>query len=817
MTPQTSQFNSEPNHRARIFDAVAASQACIEFDLNGNLLYANPHFLNIFGYAEDQVVGKHHSMFCSPGTLGSDDYELFWSTLREGGSQCGEFLRLNAQGHEIYIQSSYNPVRDESGQVVSVIEMAHNITAAKLKAIDNDGKVSAINKSQGLVEFDLAGNILHANDNFLALTGYELQDIVGQHHSIFVDKEERASVAYRAFWRKLGQGEYDSGEYLRVGRQGKRIWIQASYNPILDLEGRPLKVVKFCSDVTKTKLQAIETQARMDSVSATNCIMELDADGQIVSSNLLMQKALGYSKVDLAEKSESFLMFDEERADSAHFKTWNALREGTTVSGEFRLKGAGNREIWLSGSRSPVIGLDDQLIKVVVMVQDITEAKLARLDSEGKLGAIDRSQAVIEFDMTGKVLSANSNFLKLMGYAQEEIVGRHHRLFVDPTYAATPQYQAFWESLGRGQFESGEYKRLAKGGREVWIQATYNPIYDPRGNLVKVVKFASDVTHSKLKNSEFEAKVEAINLGQAVIEFDLDGHVLSANRNFLNAMGYTSREIQGQHHSIFCTLEYTQSEEYRDFWLRLNEGKFISGRFHRVGKFNRDVWIQATYNPILDLNGQVTKVVKYAYDVTKEVQLEQSINQKTELMRARLNQVIERIDLVVKDSARVAKSADQSLESAQLGHKELKRSMAANQAMQHGAQKVAEIVRAIGDTANQTNLLAFNAAIEAARAGQHGVGFSVVASEVRKLAENSSTAAKEIAVLIEESIAQVGESLEESDQAANKIEYIVNTLNSTSEVMGEVMQRVESQREDAQHVIELIQALSVSTRKGLLA
>jgi methyl-accepting chemotaxis protein len=451
------------------------------------------------------------------------------------------------------------------------------------------------------------------------------------------------------------------------------------------------------------------------------------------------------------------------------------------------------------------------------MVQDITEAKLARLDSEGKLGAIDRSQAVIEFDMTGKVLSANSNFLKLMGYAQEEIVGRHHRLFVDPTYAATPQYQAFWESLGRGQFESGEYKRLAKGGREVWIQATYNPIYDPRGNLVKVVKFASDVTHSKLKNSEFEAKVEAINLGQAVIEFDLDGHVLSANRNFLNAMGYTSREIQGQHHSIFCTLEYTQSEEYRDFWLRLNEGKFISGRFHRVGKFNRDVWIQATYNPILDLNGQVTKVVKYAYDVTKEVQLEQSINQKTELMRARLNQVIERIDLVVKDSARVAKSADQSLESAQLGHKELKRSMAANQAMQHGAQKVAEIVRAIGDTANQTNLLAFNAAIEAARAGQHGVGFSVVASEVRKLAENSSTAAKEIAVLIEESIAQVGESLEESDQAANKIEYIVNTLNSTSEVMGEVMQRVESQREDAQHVIELIQALSVSTRKGQLA
>lgn len=814
MNSQTSQFNTEPNHSARILDAVAANQACIEFDLNGNVLNANDNFLNTFGYAEDQVLGKHHSMFCTPGTVGSDVYEHFWNALREGGCQTGEFLRLASQGREIYIQSNYTPVRDEHGQVVSVIEMAIDITTAKLKAMDNEGKVSAINRSQGVVEFDLTGNILHANDNFLALTGYELEEIVGQHHSVFVEKEERGSVAYRAFWRKLGQGEFDSGEYLRVGKQGKRIWIQASYNPILDLEGKPLKVVKFCSDVTQTKLQSIETQARMESVSCTNCIMELDAEGRIIGSNSLMQKALGYSKVDLADKTESFLMFDDERSDSTYFNTWNALREGTSVSGEFRLKGVGNKEIWLSGSRSPVMGLDGQLIKVVVMVQDITEAKLARLDSEGKLGAIDRSQAVIEFDMTGKVLSANSNFLKLMEYAQEEIIGRHHRLFVDPAYAATPQYQAFWESLGRGQFESGEYKRLAKGGREVWIQATYNPIYDPRGNLVKVVKFASDVTQSKLKNAEFEAKVEAINLGQAVIEFDLDGHVLTANRNFLNAMGYTSREIQGQHHSIFCTLEYTQSEEYRDFWLRLNEGKFISGRFHRVGKFNRDVWIQATYNPILDLNGQVTKVVKYAYDVTKEVQLEQSINQKTELMRTRLNQVIERIDLVVKDSARVAKSADQSLESAQLGHKELKRSMAANQAMHNSAHKVAEIVRAIGDTANQTNLLAFNAAIEAARAGQHGVGFSVVASEVRKLAENSSTAAKEIAVLIEESIAQVGESIEENDQAASKIEYIVNTLSSTSEVMAEVMQRVESQREDAQHVIELIQALSVSTRKG---
>lgn len=519
---------------------------------------------------------------------------------------------------------------------------------------------------------------------------------------------------------------------------------------------------------------------------ARACILEFNAEGKILNSNELMQKSLGYSQADLVDKSEGFLMFDEERNDSSHFKIWNDLREGKNLVGEFRYKGVGGKEIWLSGTRSPVIGLEGQLIKVVLMLQDITESKLSRLDAEGKLGAIDRSQAVIEFDMQGKVLAANSNFLKLMEYSAEEITGRHHRMFVDAAYAATPQYQAFWESLGRGQFESGEYKRVAKGGREVWIQATYNPIYDPRGNLVKVVKFASDVTESKLKNSEFEAKVEAINLGQAVIEFDLDGHVLNANRNFLNAMGYTSREIQGQHHSIFCTLEYTQSEEYRDFWLKLNEGKFVSGRFHRVGKFNRDVWIQATYNPILDLNGNVVKVVKYAYDVTKEVMLEQGINKKSGEMRERVSKLVDSITDISSNSATATQLAEKGLDAANQGSRELKRSIAAIHAIQNSSSKVSEIVRVIGDIANQTNLLAFNAAIEAARAGQHGVGFSVVAAEVRKLAESSSSAAREIATLIEESVAQVEEGVEVSQNAAQSFEGILSSVTETGQSVKQI-------------------------------
>ena len=926
-------------HEINLFRALLNSQASIEFDLEGHVVFANQNFLNAFGYAKEDVIGKHHRMFCTPHTAESEEYLQFWNKLREGEFQNGEFLRLDSQGNEVYIQASYNPVRDKEGKLVSVIKIASDITQAKrkslenegkvaaidktqaviefdttgrilsandnflntmgyrlqeiagqhhrmfcekkfgesaeyeqfwkdlaagefksgefmrinrhgrpvwlqatytpilglngkpekvvkfasditaekTKAIEDDGKVSAMNRSQGIIEFDLNGNILHANDNFLNLTGYALSDVVGQHHSMFVDKEESSSGAYRAFWRKLGQGEFDSGEYLRVGNHGKRIWIQATYNPIFDVEGNPLKVIKFCSDITDSKLHAIETQARMDSISTTNCIIEFNADGKILACNELMQKSLGYSHADLADQKESFLMFDEEKTDSAHYQIWNDLREGKNLCGDFRYKGVGGKEIWLSGTRSPVIGFEGQLIKVVLTLQDITESKLTRLDSEGKLGAIQRSQAVIEFDMQGKVLAANSNFLNLMGYSAEEILGRHHRLFVDPAYAATPHYQAFWESLGRGQFESGEYKRVAKGGREVWIQATYNPIYDPRGNLVKVVKFACDVTESKLKNSEFEAKVEAINLGQAVIEFDLDGHVLNANRNFLNAMGYTSREIIGQHHSIFCSLEYTQSEEYRDFWLKLNEGKFVSGRFHRVGKFNRDVWIQATYNPILDLNGNVTKVVKYAYDVTKEVMLEQGINKKSREMRERVSTLVQSISDISDNSATATHLAEKGLEAAKLGSRELKRSIAAIHAIQNSSSKVSEIVRVIGDIANQTNLLAFNAAIEAARAGQHGVGFSVVAAEVRKLAESSSSAAREIATLIEESVAQVEEGVEVSQNAAQSFDGILSSVAETGDSVKQITQSAEQQRDMAIAVNRLIEELTGGLEKHVVS
>ena len=360
---------------------------------------------------------------------------------------------------------------------------------------DQAAQFAAINKVLAVIEFSTDGRVLTANENFLALLGYSLDEVRGQHHSMFVDPAARNTVEYRLFWEKLGRGEFDAGQYKRIGKGGKEVWIQASYNPILDL-GKVTKVVKFATDITAERLTAA--------------------------------------------------------------------------------------------------------------------------DAAGQLAAISKSQGVIEFGLDGKVLTANENFLAVLGYSLAEVRGQHHSTFVDPVARASVEYRLFWEKLGRGEYDAGLYKRIGKGGKEVWIQASYNPILDLNGKPFKVVKYATDVTVEKLAAADAAGQLTAIGKSQAVIEFGLDGRVLTANENFLAVLGYALAEVRGQHHSMFVDPVYRSSPEYRLFWDKLGRGEFDAGEYKRIGKGGKEVWIQASYNPILDLNGKPFKVVKYATNVTAQ-------------------------------------------------------------------------------------------------------------------------------------------------------------------------------------------------------
>lgn len=249
----------------------------------------------------------------------------------------------------------------------------------------------------------------------------------------------------------------------------------------------------------------------------------------------------------------------------------------------------------------------------------------ARSELEAQVAALHRVQAVIEFALDGTILQANDNFLQAMGYRLEEIQGRHHSLFVDPEHARSAEYRDFWARLGRGEYDAGQYRRFGKGQREIWIQASYNPVLDRQGRPYKVVKFATDITAQKLQAADSAGQLAAIDKSQAVIEFSMDGHILSANDNFLAATGYRLDEVRGQHHALFIEPDHRDSAEYRQFWEKLGRGEYDAGQYRRLGKGGREVWIQASYNPILDLNGKPFKVVKYATDITAQVHENQAM------------------------------------------------------------------------------------------------------------------------------------------------------------------------------------------------
>ncbi|WP_376967640.1 PAS domain-containing methyl-accepting chemotaxis protein (plasmid) [Azospirillum sp. A26] len=397
-----------------------------------------------------------------------------------------------------------------------------------------------------------------------------------------------------------------------------------------------------------------------------------------------------------------------------------------------------------------------------------------RSDAEAVLASLDRSQAFIEFDMEGTILAANGNFLVTMGYTFEEVKGKHHSFFVEKAFRDSPEYQDFWNKLKSGQFIRTQFKRIGKGGREVWLEASYNPVLRKDGTPRKVIKYATDVTDQKLEYANLIGQFNAIKKSQAVIEFTPDGTIISANDNFLAVIGYGFPEIQGKHHSLFVEQEFRDSLEYRQFWEKLRQGQFQRRQFKRIAKGGRIIWLEASYNPIFDLNGSLFKIVKFATDITDQVSLlanlktmidsnfteiEAAVSQSNSLalsVGSAASQTFGNVQTVAASSEELSASineiAQRMVESQIAADRAAEQAQSADTSSQRLSQAAADMGNILGiiqNIAAQINLLALNATIEAARAGEVGKGFAVVAGEVKNLANQAGRATEQIGQEIE--------------------------------------------------------------------
>lgn len=814
-----------------VVDAIDASFAFIEFDIQGNVLNANANFISAMQYADaKEVTGKHHRIFVESSYASSPEYTRFWEELRAGKIQSGEFKRLTKHGNEIFLQSVYSPVKDEMGRIMKVVKIAFDVTeqvkmrerakqdAEELKAQEEEirqqmeemtatqeemarasaemkGIVVAIDTSYVYAEFDTTGNFLSANANFTNTTGYSADEIKGKPHRVFIDQAFASSPEYMTFWTDLAAGITKSKQIRMISKTGNDIWLETVYSPVMDASGKVAKVIQVATDVTVAKEEADqlnrEIEARMKSVDTACIVSETDLRGYITYVNDKHCEVSQYSREELIGANQNIVRHPDMAKD-VFKEMWATIGKGKIFRGFVKNKRKDGTPYYVDGVFTPVLGKNGKPVKYIGIRFDITQQTYEKQAAEGVVNAIDTSFAFIEFDTRGNIITANENFQKTMEYSLAEIVGKHHRVFVDRAVSNSQEYQRFWDDLAAGRVQADQYKRISRSGKEIWLQAVYSPVKDEMGRIVKVIKIATDITEQKNAAIETEKAANEVNRvisalagGDLTQQYSIESEgELKVMGDSLNVALRTLNELLGNISQV-ANLVASSSEEL------LTKGE-------QMGKTTQEV-ASATVQMAEGASQQaqqtdessklIADVLKSANEMGNKAEV---INQAAERGQKSATDGLATIRKVVENMSEILKSANLTSSSINV--------------LAQRSEEIASTLSVITDIASQTNLLALNAAIEAARAGDAGRGFAVVAEEIRKLAEGS----RKSAIDIEKVIREVQKDVTSAGKSIETMEISVKSGNTASKEAEVVFQSIEkSSAETLDLSKEIVEATAV--------
>jgi methyl-accepting chemotaxis protein len=783
----------------------------IEFDTDGNVVSANDRAAMALEYYGEGLVGRNHETLWPASETSTPAYIEFWEKLRQGRIVEGRHLHVSAEGASLHFQSTFVPVRGSDGTVSRVVQCLMDVTEEASRAAEDRRMLEALRAVVPVIEYDPEGHVTMANAPMLAALGRAAEDVIGKHQRRLMDAEFVRAQGFTEAWAAAQQGSARMVDVEHVGADRSKLWMRTAFVPLKGSDGRVERIVELGMDIHAMRERLDRLELRYAAINSAFAILEVDNAAKIVSANAEGRKLFGAKQAELVGESHKSLVPHALASAQSYQGLMDKLMRGETVSGVFERTRIDETPIWVKCHHIPLMRDGAEAPETILMVNtDVTEERLLGIENEGKIKAIESSMVVVELDLDGSIIWANRVFRETAGYTQEDLRGRRHATLCTPEEAASDAYRAFWERLRSGEIVKGEVRRIGNGGEEIWLQAAYNPIAGPDGKPMKVINYAQIVTDRKLKAHDLAEKLQAVLEAGLVAEFDPDGRILSASESFLRLVGYSLREIVGQHHSMFCAADFARSQAYRDLWLALGKGEIRSGRFHHVARFDRDLHLLATYSPIRDTSGEVAKIMLSGYDVTDHMALRQQSLEVADRVRDELQGILRSHAAVRNVSTEVASQLSSERGSLEAGSSALGGSISEMEAVTAAIDNLGRATEVLRDIALQTNLLAFNAAIEAARAGEHGIGFAVVADDVRKLAESNSVAARDISrhlQIVSQGLARGNEGASRMLAAISEVSF---DLVKEADRIGQLDGDCDLQVRAAEAIAELVDALRVS-------